>query len=82
MDYNHALQHKKEILKSLGELRKVNDAEIMILPFKAEDFQKYMNEYRKDPQRFNDRSCIKFSTDNRYMVYRISGDLLLNCGNQ
>ncbi|MBP1164628.1 hypothetical protein J2795_002072 [Chryseobacterium bernardetii] len=79
MNFNQALQHKKEILKSLGELRKFNDAEIMILPFKAEDFQRYMDEYRKDPKKFNDQSCIKFSTDNKYMVYRMCKDQILNC---
>jgi hypothetical protein len=63
----------------LGELRKFNDAEIMILPFKAEDFQRYMDEYRKDPKKFNDQSCIKFSTDNKYMVYRMCKDQILNC---
>ncbi|MFS4432201.1 hypothetical protein [Chryseobacterium sp. S90] len=79
MDYNQALSHKKEILKSLEELRNFKESEIMILPSKAEDFQRYMDEYRKDPKRFNDQSCIKFSTDNKYMVYRICEDLILNC---
>ncbi|SMO72572.1 hypothetical protein SAMN06265171_105248 [Chryseobacterium rhizoplanae] len=79
MDYNQALNHKKEILKSLEELRNYSPSEIMILPSKAEDFQRYMNEYRKDPKRFNDQSCIKFSTDNKYMVYRMCEDQILNC---
>ncbi|WP_426478078.1 hypothetical protein ACP3T3_00925 [Chryseobacterium sp. CBSDS_008] len=79
MDFNQALKHKKEILQSLGELRDFSDSEIMIFPFKAEDFQRYMDEYRKNPKKCNDQSCIKFSTDNKYMVYRICEDQLLNC---
>ncbi|MEF9478767.1 hypothetical protein OWR28_14575 [Chryseobacterium sp. 1B4] len=79
MDYKHALDHKKEILKSLKDLRNYSDSEIMILPAKAEDFQRYMHEYRKNPKKFNDQSCIGFSTDNKFMVYRISKDQILNC---
>ncbi|MGV2451599.1 UNVERIFIED_CONTAM: hypothetical protein POZ17_15240 [Ralstonia mannitolilytica] len=79
MDYHHALNHKKEILRSLKELRNYDDSEIMILPSKAEDFQRYMDEYRKDPKKFNDQSCIRFSTDNKFMVYRICEDHILNC---
>ncbi|UCA61756.1 hypothetical protein KB553_09540 [Chryseobacterium rhizoplanae] len=79
MEYTQALEHKKDILKCLGELRSFNYTEIMIMPAKAEDFERYMEEYRKDPGRFDDQSCIQFSTDNNFMVYRIGEDKFLNC---
>ena len=79
MKYNQALEHKKDILKCLGELRTFNYTEIIIMPAKAEDFQKYLEEYKRNPEKFDDESCIGFSTDNNFMVYRICEDKLLNC---
>ena len=79
MNYNQAVQHKKEILKSLEDLLTFRYFEIVIVPSKAEDFEKFLKEYKVNPSSFTDESCVNFSTDDRYMVYRICEDNILNC---
>jgi hypothetical protein len=79
MNYQQAVQHKKEILKSLEDLLTFRYFEIVIAPSKAEDFDKFLKEYKANPAHFTDESCLSFSTDNKYMVYRICEDNILNC---
>lgn len=79
MNYNQAVQHKKEILKSLEDLLTFRYFEIVIVPSKAEDFEKFLREYKENPTSFNDESCLSYSTDSKYMVYRICEDNILNC---
>ncbi|WP_133121643.1 hypothetical protein [Chryseobacterium sp. PMSZPI] len=78
MNYQQAIQHKKEILKNTNELITVPYFEILIVPSKAEDFERFMKYYKLFPKEFNDNTCTKFSTDNAYMVYRFCEDNALN----
>lgn len=79
MNHQQAVNHKKEILKNLEDLLTFRYFEIVIVPSKAEDFEKFLKEYKADPTNFTDESCLNFSTDNKYMVYRICEDNILNC---
>lgn len=79
MNYQQAVQHKKEILKSLEGLLTFRYFEIVIAPSKAEDFDKFLKEYKANPANFTDETCLDFSTDGKYIVYRICEDNILNC---
>lgn len=79
MNYQQALQHKKEILKNLEDLLTFRYFEIVIVPSKSEDFEKFLTAYKASPASFDDESCLNFSTDGKYMVYRICEDNILNC---
>lgn len=79
MNYQQAAEHKIEILKSLEDLVTFRYFEIVIVPSKLEDFERFMKEYKIDPTNFTDESCLNFSTDSRYMVYKICEDPLSNC---
>ncbi|MBW7674329.1 hypothetical protein [Chryseobacterium chendengshani] len=67
MTYKEALQHKKESLEKADEsLLKLYH--LVITPANTEESYKYIEDFTKDPDSFDDESCKKYCTDNEYEV--------------
>lgn len=67
MTYQEALQHKKESLERADEsLLKLYH--LVITPANTEESYKYIEDFTKDPESFDDASCKKYCTDDEYEV--------------
>lgn len=67
MTYKEAVQHKKESLEKADEsLLKLYH--LVITPANTEESYKFIEDFTKDPESFDDESCKKYCTDNEYEV--------------
>jgi len=67
MNYKEALQHKKESLEKADEsLLKLYH--IIITPANTDESYKYIEDFTKNPEDFDDESCKKYCTDDEYEV--------------
>ena len=67
MNYQEAVKHKKEAVDKADEsLLKLYH--IVIAPANTDESFKYIEEFTKNPENFNDESCKKYCTDNEYEV--------------
>jgi len=67
MNYKEALKHKKESVKNADEsLLKLYH--IVITPANTDESYKYIEDFSKDPEAFDDESCKKYCTDDEFEV--------------
>ncbi|CAD7816179.1 hypothetical protein CHRY9390_03116 [Chryseobacterium aquaeductus] len=67
MNYKEALKHKKEALEAADEsLLKLYH--IVITPANTDESYKHIEDFSKDPEKFDDESCKKYCTDDEYEV--------------
>ncbi|ROI00003.1 hypothetical protein [Chryseobacterium daecheongense] len=67
MKYSEAVQHKKESLKKAHESI-LNGYHIVIVPADTDESAKYIEDFLKSPEKFNDESCKKYSSNDEYEV--------------
>lgn len=67
MNYNEALQHKKESLENADQ-NVIDNYHILIVPANTEESTKYIEAFSENPENFNDDSCKKYSSDDDYQV--------------
>jgi hypothetical protein len=67
MNYQEALQHKKESEKNADEsVAKL--FHIVITPANTDESAKFIEDFLKSPGSFDDESCRKYSSDDEYEV--------------
>ncbi|RZJ43915.1 MAG: hypothetical protein EOO19_12475 [Chryseobacterium sp.] len=67
MNYKEALKHKKESVENADEsLLKLYH--IVITPANTDESYKYIEDFSKDPEAFDDESCKKYCTDDEFEV--------------
>lgn len=67
MNYKDALKHKKESVENADEsLLKLYH--IVITPANTDESYKYIEDFSKDPEAFDDESCKKYCTDDEFEV--------------
>lgn len=67
MKYSEALEHKKEALKNADE-SVLKSYHIIITPADIGESAKYIEDFSKKPEDFNDNSCKKYSSNDEYEV--------------
>lgn len=67
MNYTEALQHKKESLKNADETV-LKQYHLIIAPANTEESTSFINDFLKNPEKFDDESCKKYSSDGLYEV--------------
>ncbi|KFF25878.1 hypothetical protein [Chryseobacterium vrystaatense] len=67
MKYSEALEHKKEALKNADE-SVLKSYHIIITPADTSESAKYIEDFSKKPEDFNDNSCKKYSSNDEYEV--------------
>ncbi|SHF80419.1 hypothetical protein [Chryseobacterium vrystaatense] len=67
MKYSEALEHKKEALKNADE-SVLKSYHIIITPADTGESAKYIEDFSKKPEDFNDNSCKKYSSNDEYEV--------------
>lgn len=73
MNYQEALQHKKESLKNADE-SVLKLYHLIIAPADTEESKKYIEDYLKNPADFDDESCKKYSSDGAFEVISFKKD--------
>ncbi|MCU7616352.1 hypothetical protein NZ698_04020 [Chryseobacterium sp. PBS4-4] len=67
MNYQEALKHKKESLEKADEsLLKLYH--IVITPANTDESYKFIEDFTKNPEAFDDESCKKYCTDDEFEV--------------
>jgi hypothetical protein len=67
MNYKEAVKYKKESIEKADEsLLKLYH--IVITPANTDESYKYIEDYSKDPEAFDDESCKKYCTDDEFEV--------------
>lgn len=67
MNYEEALQHKKESVDKADEsLLKLYH--IVIAPANTEESYKYIQDFTENPKAFDDESCKKYCTNDEFEV--------------
>ncbi len=67
MKYSEALEYKKESVENAHEsVRK--GYHIIIAPADTDESSKYISDFLKDPDQFDDESCKKYCSNNEYEV--------------
>ncbi|SDH82135.1 hypothetical protein SAMN05421846_102161 [Chryseobacterium taeanense] len=67
MNFKEALQHKKESLKNADE-SVLNLFHVIITPSKTDESAKFIEDFLKSPESFNDESCQQYCSDENYEV--------------
>ncbi|MGO4709437.1 hypothetical protein AB4Y90_10030 [Chryseobacterium sp. 2TAF14] len=67
MNYKEALQHKEESLKNADE-SVLKQYYLVIAPANTDESKKFIDDFLKSPEKFNDESCKKYSSDDLYEV--------------
>ncbi|WP_374459306.1 hypothetical protein [Chryseobacterium taeanense] len=67
MNFKEALQHKKESLKNADE-SVLNLFHVIITPSKTDESAKFIEDFLKSPESFNDESCQEYCSDENYEV--------------
>ncbi|NML68549.1 hypothetical protein HHL23_01875 [Chryseobacterium sp. RP-3-3] len=65
MKYSEALQYKKEALEKADE-SVLQSYHIIITPSDTGESAKYIEEFSKNPEDFNDNSCKKYASNDEY----------------
>jgi hypothetical protein len=67
MNYKEALKHKKESLEKADEsLLKLYH--IVITPANTDESYRFIEDFTKNPEDFDDESCKKYCTDDEFEV--------------
>ncbi|MGC5745202.1 hypothetical protein [Chryseobacterium sp. NFX27] len=67
MKYNEALEYKKEALKK-ADKSVLENFHIIITPADTGESAKYIEDFSKNPDDFNDSSCKKYCSNDEYEV--------------
>ncbi|KFE99133.1 hypothetical protein IX39_00100 [Chryseobacterium formosense] len=67
MNYKEALEHKNESLKNADE-SVLKQYHLVIAPANTDDSKKYIDDFLKNPEKFDDESCKKYSSDGHFEV--------------
>ncbi|MGE4514275.1 MAG: hypothetical protein AB7E26_10755 [Chryseobacterium sp.] len=67
MNFKEALQHKKESLKT-ADKSVLNLFHVVITPSKTDESAKFIEDFLKSPESFNDESCQEYCSDENYEV--------------
>ncbi|MDQ0595211.1 hypothetical protein QFZ37_003580 [Chryseobacterium ginsenosidimutans] len=67
MNYKEAKEHKKEALKNADE-SVLQLFHIVISPSNTDESIKFIEDFLKDPESFNDESCKNYCSDGNYQV--------------
>lgn len=67
MNYQEALAHKNELLEN-ADKNVLNMFHLVIAPANTDDAKKFMDDYLKNPNDFDDESCKDYCSDNEYEV--------------
>ncbi|GEM_PF-1207880 len=67
MNFNEAKEHKKESLKNADE-SVLNLFHVIITPANTDESAKFIEDFLKSPESFDDESCKKYCTDGNYEV--------------
>lgn len=73
MNYQEALQHKKDSLKTADE-SVLKQYHLVIAPANTDESKSFIDDFLKDPEKFNDESCKKYSSDGLYEVVSFKKD--------
>lgn len=73
MKYDEAVKHKKESVQNADEIV-LQNYHIIITPSNTDDSTKYIEDFLKDPEAFNDESCQKYTADDDYEVVSFKKD--------
>ncbi|REC76480.1 hypothetical protein DRF60_14045 [Chryseobacterium elymi] len=67
MKYNQALEYKKKALKK-ADKSVLQNFHIIITPADTRESAKYIEDFSKNPDDFNDSSCKKYCSNDEYEV--------------
>ncbi len=67
MNFTEAKEHKKESLKNADD-SVLNLFHVVITPSKTEESAKFIEDFLKSPESFNDESCKEYCSDGDYEV--------------
>ncbi|CEJ69313.1 hypothetical protein BN1195_01611 [Chryseobacterium oranimense G311] len=67
MKYTEALEYKKEAVKKADE-SVIQNYHIIITPADTGESAKYIEDFSKNPDQFNDSSCKQYSSTDDYEV--------------
>lgn len=67
MNFNEAKEHKKESLKNADE-SVLNLFHVVITPANTDESAKFIEDFLKSPESFNDESCKEYCSDGEYEV--------------
>jgi len=67
MKYSEALEYKKEALKK-ADKSVLENFHIIITPADTGESAKYIEDFSKNPDDFNDSSCKKYCSNDEYEV--------------
>ncbi|MEY8760252.1 hypothetical protein [Chryseobacterium tongliaoense] len=67
MNYKEAVKHKKEALKKADE-SVLKTHHLIITPADTEESLKHIEAFMKNPDEFDDTSCIEFCSNDEYEV--------------
>ncbi|MEI3791163.1 MULTISPECIES: hypothetical protein [Chryseobacterium] len=67
MKYSEALEYKKEALKKADQ-SVLENFHIIIAPADTGESAKYIEDFSKNPDHFNDSSCKKYCSNDEYEV--------------
>lgn len=70
MTFKEALEHKKESVKTADE-SVLKLYHLIIVPADTSESVDYISEFLKDPEKFDDKSCRKFSSEDHFEVVSI-----------
>lgn len=73
MNYQEALQHKTESLKNADE-SVLKQYHLIIAPANTDESKNFIDDFLKNPEKFNDESCKKYSSDGRFEVVSFKKD--------
>lgn len=67
MNHKEALLHKKESLKNADE-SVLKQYHLVISPANTDESKKFIDDFLKNPKKFDDNSCKNYSSDNSFEV--------------
>ncbi|MFC7346048.1 hypothetical protein ACFQO9_04860 [Chryseobacterium zhengzhouense] len=73
MDYKEALKHKNESLKNADETV-LKQYHLVIAPANTDESKKFIDDFLENPEKFDDESCKKYSSDGLFEVISFKKD--------
>ena len=73
MNYEEAKQYKKEALQKADE-SVLQNFHIVITPSDTDESAKYIEDFLKSPESFNDKSCQDYCSNDEYEVVSFKKD--------
>ncbi|WP_326981526.1 hypothetical protein VUJ46_14915 [Chryseobacterium sp. MYb264] len=67
MNFTEAKKYKKNAVKNADEYV-LKNFHVIIAPLKTDESAKYIEDFLKKPQSFNDESCKDYCSNNEYEV--------------